>query len=201
MTERGGLGNRLARYRKRLGFDSTRALSARTGGRISESVLQNIESGRKPDPSVSQLLEISRALGISPLLLLAPLETPFATLDLTGLSEDLRSMTAAQFDSWVRGTGPVTAGRAPTLLLRFEIDQIRTLVRELEDWHTAEQARHRNQLTDAATHERSPYSGVEALAQAQREARIDQLCDDLTNQVDLSWVRRPWRDTGSGAGG
>lgn len=199
MTEVGGLGTRLATYRKRLGFGSTRALSARTGGRISESVLQNIESGRKLDLSVSQLLEISRALGISPLLLLAPLETPFATLDLHGISEDLRCMTAAQFDAWVRGTGEVTAGRAPALMLRFEIDQIRALVRELEDWHMADQARHRNQLTDAATHERRPYSNLEALAQTQREARIDQLCDDVTDRVDLTWVRRPWRETSSDA--
>src|SRR4051812_10846504 len=66
MTDRDGLGRRLARYRKRLGFDSTRVLAARTGGRVSEAVLQNIESGRKPDLSVAQLLEISRALGISP---------------------------------------------------------------------------------------------------------------------------------------
>jgi transcriptional regulator with XRE-family HTH domain len=76
----------------------SRNLAARTGGRVSEAVLQNIESGRKADITVAQLLEISRALGISPLLLLAPLETPLAHIDLAGIGEELRSMTATEFD-------------------------------------------------------------------------------------------------------
>lgn len=193
MTEAEGFGRRLARYRKRLGFDSAHALAARTGGRVSEAVLQNIESGRKPDPSVAQLLEISHALGISPLLLLAPLETPHATLDLVGIGEELRSMTAAQFDAWARGTEAVTAGRAPALLLRWEIDQIRALIRELDDWHTADQARRREELVDTTTHRRTRYSDTDALAQQQREARIDQLYADVADQVDLSWAHRPWR--------
>lgn len=193
MTEIEGLGRRLANYRKRLGFDSTHALAARTGGRVSEAVLQNIECGRKPDPSVAQVLEISRALGISPLLLLAPLETPHATLDLAGIGEDLRKMTASQFDAWVRGTEPVTAGRAPGLLLRWEIDQIRALIRELDDWQTADQARRRDELVDGKTHERTRYTDLDALAQQQREARIDQLCDDLSDHVDVGWAYRPWR--------
>jgi hypothetical protein len=31
------------------------------------------------------------------------------------------------------------------------------------------------------------------MEQQQREARIDQLCDNLTDTVDLSWAHRPWR--------
>lgn len=160
---------------------------------MSEAVLQNIESGRKQDVTVAQLLEISRALGISPLLLLAPLETPHAPLDLTGVGEDLRSMTAAEFDVWVRGTAPVRAGRAPALLLRWEIDQIRALVRELEDWHSVDQALRRDELVDAATHQRRPAADMDLLAQQQREVRIDRLCRDLADYVDLNWVHRPWR--------
>lgn len=194
MTESEGLGRRLARYRKRLGFESTRVLADRTDGRVSESVLQNIESGRKADLSVVQLLEISRALGISPLLLLAPLERPMAPLDLAGLGDDLRSMTAAQFDTWVRGTGPVTAGRAPALLLRWQVDQIRALVRELDDWRSADQDRQRNELVDRATHQHSPFSDIDLLAQLQRQTRIDQLCAELAEHVDLRWVDRPWRE-------
>lgn len=199
MTEVSGLGRRLAGYRKRLGFDSARALAARTGGRVSEAVLQNIESGRKADLLVSQLLEISRALGISPLLLLAPLETPLASLDIAGVGDELRSMTATQFDAWVRGTSPVIAGRASALLLRWEVDQIRALVNELDDWHAADQARGRKELTDATTHRRTAFSDLDALRQQQREARIDQLCNDLAEHVDLSWVRRPWRESTNGA--
>src|SRR5579875_3833696 len=123
MTESGGgLGKRLARYRKQLGFDSAQALSARTSGRVSTSVLQNIESGRKQDISVAQLLEISRALGISPLLLLAPLESPTAPLDLAGVGPELLRMTAIEFDEWVRGSTPATSGRAAALEARWRVD-------------------------------------------------------------------------------
>lgn len=192
MTEVVGLGARLARYRRRLGFHSTAALAAHTGGRVSEAVLQNIESGRKADISVAQLLEISWALGISPLLLLAPLDSPNAHLDLAGIGDGLSAMTSAAFDAWVRGTGPVTIGRAPALLLRAEIDQVRALVRELNDWHSAELARRHHELMDATTHHSSAFTDADRLAHLQRQQRIDQLCDDLADRTDLTWVDRPW---------
>lgn len=190
MTE--GFGRRLARYRKRMGFDSAEALAAATGGRVSQAVLQNIESGRKADPTVAQLLEISRALGVSPLLLLAPLETPLAPLDLAGVGEQLAGMTAIDFDEWVRGVTPVAVGRAPALQLRWQVEQIRQLVTELRDWQTADQARRHNELLDATTHQRNPFTDLDELAQQQREARIDLLHANLTGTTELTWARRPW---------
>lgn len=164
---------------------------------MSEAMLQNIESGRKADISVAQLLEISWALGISPLLLLAPLDSPHATLDLAGLGDALRAMTSADFDAWVRGTTPITVGRAPALLLRAEIEQIRALVTELNDWQTAEAARRRHELVDVTTHRTTAVTETDLLAQQQRQTRIDHLCDDLAEQVDLTWVHRPWHSTRS----
>lgn len=190
MTER--FGRRLARLRKRLGFDSTGALAAATGGRVSPAVLQNLESGRKPDLSVAQLLEVSRALGISPLLLLAPLETPMATLDLAGLGEQLAGMTAIEFDEWVRGTAPVSVSRAAALHMGWQAEQVRRLVAELRDWQAADQARSRNQTVDVTTHERGPFTELDQLAQQQRQERIDLLCSALAESTDLTWVRRPW---------
>jgi len=160
---------------------------------VSEAVLQNIESGRKLDISVAQLLEISWALGISPLLLLAPLESPHQTLDLAGIGDSLRAMTSADFDAWVRGTAPITVGRAPALLLRAEIDQVRTLVTELNDWHAADGARRQRELLDGTTHLASPFTDLDLLAQQQRQARIDRLCEDLADRVDLTWALRPWQ--------
>src|SRR4051812_16260332 len=110
-------------------------------------------------------------------------------MDLAGVGEELRSMTATEFDGWVRGTEPVTAGRAPALLLRWEVEQIRALVRELTDWQTADQARRRNELVDTRTHRRSPVTDLDRLSQQQREQRIDRLCNDLAEQVDLTWVQ------------
>jgi hypothetical protein len=138
---------------------------------------------------------VSRALGVSPLLLLAPLETPFAPLDLAGLGAELSGMSAIDFDDWVRGTSPVTGGRAPALLLRWQVDQIRGLVNELRDWQHAEDAHHREALIDPATHVRSTFTDLDQLAQRQREARIDQLCENLAGTVDLDWVRRPWLES------
>lgn len=196
MTEKpDSLGKRLARYRKQLGFDSTQALAARTGGRVSASVLQNIESGRKQDISVAQLLEVSRALGISPLLLLAPLETPTALLDLAGLGDDLRGMTAIEFDEWVRGTNPPTQGRTAALAARWRVDLVRLLIEELRDWRRADETERRASLLDPKTHLRSPFTELDALAQRQREQRIDRLCADLGFDDDPAWVERPWRDS------
>lgn len=195
MTEKpDGIGKRLARYRKQLGFDSTQALAARTKGRVSASVLQNIESGRKQDISVAQLLEVSKALGISPLLLLAPLETPTAHLDLAGLGEDLQGMTAIEFDEWVRGTNPPTHGRVAALAARWRVDLVRLLVQELRDWRNADAAERRASMVDPATHLRSPFTDLDSLAQRQREERIDRLCSELGYSHDPDWVHRPWRD-------
>lgn len=188
-------GRRLARIRRWLGFGSTGALAAATDGRVSQAVLQNIESGRKPDLSVAQLLEISRALGISPLLLLAPLETPTATLDLAGLGEQLTSMTAIEFDEWVRGTAPTSVGRATALHMRWHAEQVRRLVTELRDWQATDHAQRRDQIIDATTHQQSPFTNLDQLAQQQRQQRIDLLYTTLADTTDLTWVRRPWHDS------
>jgi hypothetical protein len=153
----------------------------------------NLESGRKQDMTVVQLLEFASALAISPLLLLAPLETPMAHLELPGLSDRLSTMTSAQFDAWARGTDTVSAGRTEALLLRGAISQIRTLQRGLGNSRTAERARRRSEEVDVTTHQRSAYADQHALAQQRRQARIDRLYDDLADHIDLGWVHRPWR--------
>jgi transcriptional regulator with XRE-family HTH domain len=91
--------------RRQRGFRTTRDLAdAIPGGNITEAVLENIESGRKADLSVSQLLNIARGLNVPLSMLLAPIGRPDSELDLPNLSDDFAGMTAAEFDCWLSAT-------------------------------------------------------------------------------------------------
>ncbi|TFB93190.1 helix-turn-helix transcriptional regulator [Cryobacterium sp. HLT2-28] len=124
------LGGRIAAFRKARGFSSTDQLAAAIGeGKMSGPVLRNIESGRKGDLSVSQLLNIAWALKVSPLLLLAPLGRPADPLDLPNLVSSLQRTSIAEFDKWV---SMHTQGRfefvAPTQLTdELAVDALRRL--------------------------------------------------------------------------
>lgn len=124
------LGGRIKLARRQRGFRTTRELAdAIPGGNVTSAVLENIESGRKADISVSQLLNIARALGIPASFLLAPLGTPNAPLDLPNLSDDFDNMTAAEFDCWLSAT-PASSYRPRLAAERTDIDTLNTL-REL----------------------------------------------------------------------
>ena len=99
-----GIGQRIKTLRRERGFKAARDLAdAIPGGNVSVDVLENLESGRKADLSVSQLLNIARALRVPPSLLLASVTSPSSTLDLPNLSEDFDTMSAGEFDAWFSG--------------------------------------------------------------------------------------------------
>jgi transcriptional regulator with XRE-family HTH domain len=75
-------------------------------------VIQNIESGRKKDISVAQLLDISKALGISPLFLLVRIGDPAGKVDLDNVGADVASMTSAQMDRWISKSEPAESDHA-----------------------------------------------------------------------------------------
>lgn len=94
-------GKRLAAWRRHRGFRTAAALAERIaeqGGSVSEAVIQNLESGRKSDPAVSQLLALASALGVPPLVLLAPLGNPVAHVQMLGAPFGKRP--AFQLDAW-----------------------------------------------------------------------------------------------------
>lgn len=124
MGSSGGVGQRIRAVRKARGIKSTADLAALIpDGLISGAVLRNIEVGVKPDLSVSQLLNIARALNVSPIFLLVPVREPDAPLDLPNLSADFAQMKSIDFIEWLSGTS----------------DAIR-------DWTTPEDHGERNQL-------------------------------------------------------
>ncbi|NEN07640.1 helix-turn-helix transcriptional regulator [Diaminobutyricibacter tongyongensis] len=124
------LGSRIKLARRQRGFRTTREFAdAIEGGNVTAAVLENVESGRKADISVSQLLNIAKALGVPPSMLLAPIGRPNARLDLPNLSDDFDTMTAAEFDCWLSAT-PASSYRPTLAAERVDVDILNTL-REL----------------------------------------------------------------------
>ena len=124
------IGARIRAIRKARGIRTTRELAELiTGASVTESIIENIESGRKVNLDVSQLLNIAMALEVPPSFLLAPIAAPSSSLDLPGLSDAFREMTALQFDAWLAsdtGTAylPVSSNER---YARLELDALRQL--------------------------------------------------------------------------
>lgn len=125
------IGARIQAARKARGIRTTRELAALiTGSTVSESVIENIESGRKVSLDVSQLLSIAMALKVPPTYLLAPIGDPDAPLDLPNLSDAFDGMTASQFDAWLSNLthGSYRANTNDEINARSELEALRTFV-------------------------------------------------------------------------
>jgi transcriptional regulator with XRE-family HTH domain len=72
-----GIGARVAKYRRLAGL-SARELAEQAGYGLTRGVIANIESGRKTDITVDQLLALATVLGVMPVVLALPLEKPYA---------------------------------------------------------------------------------------------------------------------------
>jgi len=108
---------------------------------LTESVIENIEAGRKTDLPVSQLLNIAYALQVPPSYLLVPLESSVDRLDLPNLSDQIARMTPLEFDSWLSGTtsGSFRSPTAAEYASRTELEALRELDAlrlELQRLHT-----------------------------------------------------------------
>jgi transcriptional regulator with XRE-family HTH domain len=118
------IGARIREARRERGLKTARELAdAIPGGKITASIIQNIESGRKADLNLSELLNIAKALNVSPSYLLAPLTTPNASLDLPNLSEAFDDTTSAELDAWLSAV-PLGAYRSASASERAEVDQL-----------------------------------------------------------------------------
>lgn len=125
------IGARIKATRRQRGYRTTREFAeAMPGSTLTESILENIESGRKADLAISQLLNIARALAIPPSFLLAPMGTADAGLDLPNLGDAFNGVSAAEFDSWLAAI-PTSGYRSAVVAERADIDQLNAL-RELQ---------------------------------------------------------------------
>jgi transcriptional regulator with XRE-family HTH domain len=103
MTQRlpESFGQRVQRMRKLVGFRSSKSLAdAINNPLISESVIRNIENGRKAEVSIVHLLEIAWAIGVSPIVLLLDYSTPTQPAKIPGLGPNFDPATVAEVDEW-----------------------------------------------------------------------------------------------------
>lgn len=69
------IGRRIVSARKQAGLKSAAALADRVADKtISQSVIQNVEAGRKRDLTVHELVEIAKAIGVTPAYLAPELD-------------------------------------------------------------------------------------------------------------------------------
>jgi transcriptional regulator with XRE-family HTH domain len=198
-----GIGRRIKSYRKYFGLGSSRDLAnAIPNEKITESVIQNIESGRKSDLTVSQLLEIAHAIGVSPLALLVPIGRPLAPLDLPNLSAPLVDMVADDFVRWVTMTRPdyteELQGQGTIRTIFHNVQRLREKVSEWESWQ--ERVLADEALKGPVPDETDQPVDSWALRNRDRTQNdIDYLVENLSRyNVDLSWAQRPWLESADG---
>jgi hypothetical protein len=130
MNESSGIGQRIADSRKRAGFSSTTALAhAIPNANITASVLQNIESGRSTNISITQWLDISRALGISPVAILVDIFDPTAKVDVPNIGEQVANMSSAEVIAWFNNEAPPETAQA--LIAQATLRNLRMIAKEV----------------------------------------------------------------------
>ena len=189
-----GIGERIQAIRKRHGIRSAKDLAdLMPGGNVTEAILQNLEAGRKQDLSVSQLLNISHALRVPPVFLLAPIGRPHDPLDLVNLSDSFEGMTVAEFDAWISGetNGTYRWRDLTERTERSQLEAMRELLASLRERHRlTTNMVIEAQLTPPGEVNTGPAiwdTTQERLAEANR--RIDQLSSYLS---DAGWDLEGW---------
>lgn len=201
-TDVQAMGRRIASYRKRVGIKTARELAERIGNpKITTTVIQNIESGRKLEPSVSQLLDIAKGIGISPVFLLAPVGKPFEKIDIPGVGSALANMTVTDFLSWVT-LEDVPGESQYSTSLRATVNRLRRLLTDIEMEKrisqspdlTAPDIEYEEEAPDGNTYPaiHSPSQNAQMSLDACR-SDIDFSYNILKKTgLDVSWVERPW---------
>ena len=189
------IGKRIASCRRARGYRTARDLADALEGKVSEAAIQNIESGRKSDLSVSQLLNISWAIRVSPLQLLVPLGSPANNVDLPNLATALERKSVAEFDEWVsmHPYGRTTWVTPDGYLDGLRVDLIRRLsaaVNAREE--TALELRNLRSVTELFPDKAEP-EREEALDElwARQRAEVDAMADRLEADLELNadWAR------------
>lgn len=105
---------------------------------MSRGVIANIESGRKTDITIDQLVALSWALGVPPIALALPLTEPFKYLRVIDGPDSTAFARAQDVAGWFNGEpvypgfGHPGPGSALTLSLLRELSIYRRAIAELE---------------------------------------------------------------------
>ena len=168
-----GIGKRLAEYRRLAGL-SARELAERAGAGLSRGVIANIESGRKADLTVDQLIAVSAVLGIPPSALALPTDQPLRFVRLYGQedgSSERRAVRGWAALEWFHGGNWILDDRDRPNPASAVSRAITEGVREYVKHYTAMQAK--------ASRGGKGFEGVEA-ALKETEDKLRQLGVDLT---------------------
>ena len=172
-----GIGSRLAYYRKLSGLSAERLSQKVT---MSRAVIANIESGRKKDVTVDELLSLAWALDIPPVALALPIEQPNVFID-TGRDEARGDATRAHtaIDWFMTGR---KAGVSPSPQQMIAT----TRLRKLREFYAANAAVSRYETSAAQGEQGADWT---ALA-AEEKARLRDIVEELTGLgVDLTYYK------------
>ncbi|WP_026851065.1 helix-turn-helix domain-containing protein [Glaciibacter superstes] len=104
------IGRRILKLRKNLGITTAAALAdSIPNPTITESVIQNIEGGRKSEISLPQVLDIAMALGVPPITLMTDVFHPNRLVDTEGVGSDVAALTNEEFILWFQGDPGIRA--------------------------------------------------------------------------------------------
>lgn len=170
-----GIGDRLAYYRKLSGMSAER-LSQRVP--MSRAVIANIESGRKRDITVDEMLSLAWALDIPPVALALPIEQPNVFVDL-GTSENRSDATRAHTAiNWFMTGRKTGTSASPQQLIAA------TRIGKLREFYTARDAITRYE----AAISRGDTAAEWASLLAEEKARLRDITEELYGLgVDLNY--------------
>lgn len=171
------LGSRLAYYRKLAGLSAER-LSHRVP--MSRAVIANIESGRKRDVTVDEMLALAWALDIPPVALALPVEQPNVFLETASGETRTESARAhAAIDWFMTGKKPGGATTPQQMIAT-------TRLRMLRDYYSTKAQLAR---AEAATAKGDDSANWSAIADEQR-FRLRDLTEELTGLgIDLTYYK------------
>ena len=105
-TDEFGIGARLAAIRRACGLTADALADLIPDGLITKNVIANIESGRKPDPSVTDVMRLASALHVSPLALMIDVDDPAAPVPVPGLAKPIGQLTSIEYGRAAAVFGP-----------------------------------------------------------------------------------------------
>lgn len=117
------IGKRVAHYRRLNGWTMDE-LVANVGGAIGKSVIANLETGRRQDVTVSQLMALADALGVPPVALLLPVEQPFERIEIGGWNRNINSLRHAFAGDGALSPTDTTPGGRRAVRLIISADQL-----------------------------------------------------------------------------
>lgn len=172
------LGQRIAHYRRRAGFRTPAELVATLPeGTLTAATLQNIESGRKKQVGIGELLYLAKAMQLMPATLVANPRDPMGPSMIDG------------FSNW-----EATALLDSRLGWRDVTDQDELQIIQWLDWIMSARESWESEVASAregvmrGLSPRDAWLVVEALRQQAISARRAL----IENGIDVSWADGPW---------